>query len=308
MNREEYRLVLGQLPIDNPTEEEMARMCPHLTQDQAVVAFTTGYGYVACPSLFVRDSFQILFYCKESVEENIVWRGYKRVLVTETKKPKLICSYAGRTPASYIDDKLHTDDFFGRYANHKDEAIKFAKYNWGADLVLDDWVEVFKFHINYLVNDRYHTDYPCTESVLYVTLNRYFGEILNDHSKPKSLLFDEAISQMTLDPFVWHELIGERGSLSTFNCAYCGSGLSTSLCVGCERGSLSTFNCAYCGSGLSTSLCVGCGRRFRYDGFRCSWGVPLSRKMVAFLRESGHEFAVDPEIVWKQERDRFKVD
>lgn len=281
MNREEYRSLLGQLPIKNPMAEDMARMCPHLAQDQAVAAFTTGGGFVACPPLRVRNGFQILSYRKEWVEEIKVWRRDTQVVTgTKNHPPRLDWSYAGRTPASYANGKSH-GDVFGNY-KHVDEAVKFAEDNWGAELVLDDWVSVVEFYIQDptdLVNDRYHTDYPRTKVALYVTLNRDWNEIINDRSKPESELIDEAISQMTLDPVVGYEIKGGRGASTE-------------------------FNCAHCGAGLLLSSCTGCGHRFRDDHFRCGWYTPLSRKMVAFLRESGHDFAVDPEIAWKKERQR----
>ncbi|OGM96076.1 MAG: hypothetical protein A3B86_00875 [Candidatus Yanofskybacteria bacterium RIFCSPHIGHO2_02_FULL_38_22b] len=286
MTKEEYRSILGQLPIKNPTAQDMARMCPHLTQDQAVKAFTTGEGYVACPPLRVRHRFQILSYRKEWVEEIKVSRvkdGTEDASVTGTKNypPRLDWSYASRTLASYADGKSH-GDVFGNY-QHMDEAMKFAEANWGADLILDDWNSIVEFYVQdptELVNDRYHKDYPRTKAVLYVTLNRELNEVINDHSKPQSELFDDAISQMTLDSVIWHELRGGRGGYTE-------------------------FNCAHCGAGLSLSSCTGCGHRFRDDQFRCGWNTPLSQKMVAFLREKGHAFEVGPEIAWETEQRHF---
>lgn len=281
MNKQEYRSFLGQLPIKSPTAEDMARVCPHLTQDQAIAAFTARGGNVACPPLRVRNGFQILSYYNEWVEEIKVWRGDTQVVTgTKNHPPRLDWSYAGRTPASYADGKSH-GDVFGNY-KHMAEAMKFAEDNWGGDLVLDDWVSFVEFYVQDptdLVNDRYHTDYPRTKAVLYVTLNREFGEIINDHSKPESELFDDAISQMTLDLVVGREIKGARGSYME-------------------------FNCAHCGAGLWVSSCAGCGHQFRGTHTRGGWQTPLSRKMITFLRESGHEFAVDPKIAWKQEQNR----
>jgi len=284
MNKQEYRSFLGQLPVKNPTAECMARMCPHLTQDQAVAAFTTGDGYVACPPLLVRNGFQILSYRREWVQDIKVLRGDTQVITgTKNHPPLLDWFYVGRTRASYVDGNSH-GDVFSNY-EHMNEAIEFAETNWGAELILDDWVSVVEFYVQDptdLVNDRYHTNYPRTKAILYVTLKRNLNEIINDHSKPESELFDEAISQMTLDRAVWDEIRGGRGGFIKFNCVHCGAGFSPSFFTGCDH-------------------------QLQDDRSMCSYGTPLSRKMVAFLRESGHEFVVDPEIAWKKERHTLDV-
>lgn len=287
MNRQEYRSLLGQLPIKSPTPQDMAVMCPHLTAEEAVQAFTTDSGYVACPPLRIRHGFQILSYHKEWVEEIKVWGvidGKETQTVTGTKNhpARLDWSYANRTPKSYADGKSH-GDVFSSY-KQMDKAMKFAEDNWGDELILDDWDSVVEFYVQDptdLVNDRYHKDYPRTKAVLRVTLTRDLNEVINDHSKPESELFDEVISQMTLDHVIWHELKGGRGGFTE-------------------------FNCAHCGAGLGLSGCSGCGHRFRDDHFRCGWNTPLSRKMVTFLRENGHEFKVDPETAWTKERENWE--
>lgn len=287
MKKEEYRSLLGRLPIKSPSPQDMAELCPHLTPEEAVKAFTTGSGYVALPPLLIRNGFQIVSYHKEWVEEIKVWGvvdGKETRVVTGTKNhpPRLEWSYARRTRESYADGKSH-GDVFSRY-KRMDKAMRFAEDNWGDELILDKWIDVVSFYVQDptdLVNDPYHTDYPRTKAVLYVTLNRDWNEIINDHSKPESELIDEAISQMTLDPAVWHELKGGRGGFTEFNCAYCGAGL-----------------------GLSS--CSGCGHRFHDDHFRCGWYTPLSRKMIAFLREKGHEFKINSEVAWTKERENWK--
>jgi len=160
------------------------------------------------------------------------------------------------------------------------KAMKFAENNWGDELIMDDWVSIIEFYIQDptdLVNDRYHCDYPRTKAVIRVTLNRDLNVISNDHSKPMSELLDEAISQMTLDHFVWQELKGGRGSFTMYNCANCGAGL------------------------LLTS-CPGCGHQFKDDQLRSGWHTPLSRKMVAFLQQNNHEFKINPEIALEREQ------
>lgn len=287
MKSVEYRSILGRLPIKCPTPEDMAMLCPHLTEKQAVRAFTSGNGYVACPPLRVRHGFQIVTYSAEWVEQITASRvneGEIDASVTGTKNhpAQLRWSYAGRTRKSYADGKSH-GDLFTHY-KQMDRAMKFAEDNWGDELILDDWTDVLIIYVQDptdLVNDRYHHDYPRTKAALGVMLNRPLNDIKNDYSKPESVLFDEAIAELTVDPHIWHELKGGRGQYTDFNCAYCGAGLSLAACTGCHNS-------------------------FRDDGMRCGWSTPLSPKMVAFLREHGHEFGIDPEVAWTAERERWE--
>lgn len=287
MKKQEYRSILGHLPIKSPAPEDMAKLCPHLTPQEALAAFTEGDGYVACPSLRVKNAFQIVSLSKEWVETIEVSRikgGTKDASVRGTKNhpARLDWSYAGRTPKSYADGKAHGDVF--HHYLHMDKAIQFSDANWGNELILDNWVSVLQIYLQDptdLVNDKYHTDYPRTKAVLGVALNRDLNEIINDHSKPESMLFDEAITELTIDQVVWHELKGGRGGFTDFNCAHCGAGLG--------------LNC-----------CTGCGHRFRDDQMRCGWSTPLSPKMVAFLCENGFQFKIDPKIAQEKELQRFK--
>ncbi len=276
MKSTEYRSLLGQLPIKSPKPEDMARLCPHLTPEEAVRAFTTGEGYVACPPLRVRHGFQVIKYRRELVE-------VVGITIIKNHPALLEYAYAERTLASYADGMPHGDVFL-KY-EHADKAMRFAEENWGNELVLDDWESSVSFYIQDptdLVNDRYHRDSPRTKVVLYVTLKRDWNKIINDWSKPESELIDEAISQMTIDHMIHSEISGGRGGFTE-------------------------FNCAHCGAGLLLSSCSGCGRKFRDDQSRCGWHTPLSRKMVAFLRENGHVFQVDPEIAWEKERAAYQA-
>jgi hypothetical protein len=282
MESKEYRSILGRLPIKSPTPEDMALVCPHLTKKEAVKAFTTGSGYVACPPLRIRHGFQVLHYQREWVEMIKVWGevGGEKQTVTGTKNhpPMLTLTFASRTRKSYADGKSHGDIF--SKSVHMNKAMGFAEDNWGQELILDDWDSVVQYYIQDptdLVNDYYHHDYPRTKAILGVTLTRDLNEIINDHSGPMSELFDEAISQMTLNPLIWMELKGGRSGFTE-------------------------YNCAHCGAGLSLDHCTGCGHRFQDDNFRHGGYTPLSRKMVEFLRQNGHNFKVDPERAWAKEQ------
>ena len=49
MNRQEYRSLLGRLPIKSPTPQDMAMLCPHLTAEEAVEAIKARTSEVMLP-------------------------------------------------------------------------------------------------------------------------------------------------------------------------------------------------------------------------------------------------------------------
>ncbi|MDD4601925.1 MAG: hypothetical protein PHQ46_12900 [Negativicutes bacterium] len=271
--REAYLSALKRLPIDNPTPEDMAMLCPHLTVEEAVEAFTIGSGEVACPPLKVRHSFQVIALRKERVDNFTGSESYGKVI------PKYLSLPFVRTDKSYADGRGQSID---KPYKHMGKAMAFAEANWGNELVLDDWKSIVEFYVKDptdLINGR-----PRITAVFRVALSRDFNEIVaEDYSKPRSELLDDAISQIALNPFVSQEIRGRRGGFEE-------------------------HNCAHCGAGLLVSSCVSCGHKFRDNGCRSGWYTPLSRKMVAFLRENGHKFAVDPEIAWAKERKSWEED
>ena len=217
MKRQEYDDVLSRLPIENPTSEDMAIVCPHLTEKQAVAAFNNDKGYVACPSLRIRGGFQVVSFHKESDEQS----------------PILMLSSVGRTSQFYEGDQSH--DVFYKY-KYMDEAMKFAENNWGDELILDTWEAVLQIYIqdpSKLVDVGFIENQPKQIAVLFVALNRSLKDIRKDHSYPESKLLDEAILEMTLDIKIGNEIKGERRGDIENNCAYCGYGLGLNLCRCC---------------------------------------------------------------------------
>lgn len=276
---QDYKEALSRLPIKNPTAEDMAMLCPHLTKEQAVVAFSGESSYVACPPLRVRGAFQIVSLRGEWAESVYVRTAGKLVVSgTKVHPPKLDYSYAGRTPQSYADGKSH-GDVFTVYA-HMNEAIKFAEDNWGDQLILDTWDNVVEFTIQD-PSDLYDNGYPKTAAILYACIRGDWNDICNNGSKPRSALIDESLVEITLDKMIRHELKGGRGGYTD-------------------------YNCAYCGSGLGLTGCGGCGHHFRDDHYRSGWNTPLTRKMVDLLQESGHVFKKDPQLAWETEIVRFQ--
>jgi len=270
---------LRNLPIENPTPEDMATICPHLTLEQAVAAFTTKEhsNYVACPPIKIKGAFQIVSLSEEWVEEVKVHRQGDPNVVEgkKTHPPALRYAFACRTPASYANGKSH-EDAFTEYA-HMEEAIAYAEENWGDELILDDWIDYVRMYVQD-PSDLDECESPKTKAVVHLTTYRGWNTIINDHGKPESVVINDAIAVMTLDPFEAYEVKGGRGGYTE-------------------------FNCAYCGGGLGLNHCHSCGQQFRDDYFRCGWYTPIPQKIVELLEESGHIFQMDPMIARRRERE-----
>lgn len=57
MTAQEYLEILGRLPIENPTEEDFAALCPHLTPEEAAEVFSHKDPFVAVPAVKVKAHF-----------------------------------------------------------------------------------------------------------------------------------------------------------------------------------------------------------------------------------------------------------
>ncbi len=150
-----------------------------------------------------------------------------------------------------------------------------------------NWVSVLELYIRNTA-DLEGGRYPRRDVFLGITLDRSFSEIINGGTRPKSELLDGAIVNMTADWGEWYE-------------TYLGEGFGPFGMV------VTGFNCSLCGGGLTIAKCVGCGNTFHDDPFRPAWETPLSRKMIAFLRDRGHKFVIDPEEALAKELYLWKV-
>jgi hypothetical protein len=268
--RDQYLAALNRLPITDPTEEDFASVCPHLTPAEANNAFIFD-NYVASPSVKVRGRFPVLHYYPGNSESNPPIRR------------SLSRGFTGG-PGVAVSTELSFE-----------KAVTYANQNWG-DLLLDSGatiegsvLEIYLDDPSILVDGGgFHSTQPRIEvpnqlglssrlppkgiGSLYVVLNREFGSILNDtRNKVRSQVLDEAIVSMTVNPWEFQEMKGGLGSHIE-------------------------YNCAHCGSGLDLSGCLGCGFRFMDNGIRSGWDVPLSPKMVIFLEKGGHVFKQSPSI------------
>lgn len=204
-------------PIIDPTDEDMARMCPHLTKEEAVKAFRNGnFGtfdstYVACPSLKVRGAFQIVSFTG----------------AVGGRPAKLGWAFTGRTGC-------------GPEYPFTEQAIKFAEENWGKYLIDDTWLEVAEIRImdptDLVKGELYPGGVPKTVMTIIAVMNKRSEKMSFDHSRPRSELFDETIIEMSVDPLISEELKNGRGPYTYHFCGYCGSGFEASYCPGCDHG------------------------------------------------------------------------
>ncbi len=165
------------------------------------------------------------------------------------------------------------------------EALAHARQHWRDALVQDEWPGIFRIFVRdpiNLVTLSTGRRYPSSKGILYATLNRTFTEILNDGSLPGSALLDAAIIRILPEGPLADELMGP-GEVA------------------------GSFYCANCGSGLGPSSCPGCRHRFDDDHCRSVWDAPLPPKAVAFLREQGHAFAIDPAEASERERRKHEI-
>lgn len=251
MDKRRYLEALGQLPIKHPDEADLRRYAPYLTDEQiGQIISAEKTVYFAVPSIRIKHGVQVLSYSKEY---------------------GLSHAFASRTRKSYADRKAHGDIF--TESVYMKEAMQYAESNWTGDLILDTWVDFGEIIIQdpSVLSSQ---GYPTTKFVVYFTVNRGWNEIANDHSAPEWKLWDQALSQMTLNRFEEDELKGGRGGYTDYNCAVCGSGLGLSGCPNCHH-------------------------QFRDDHFRCGWQTPLPPKIVELLRKAGHVFSQDPALLWK---------
>lgn len=262
----------------------MAALCPHLTPEEAVAAFSAGEdasAHVACPPLRVRGAFQIIRYIKPR----------------DGEPGRVAMIRAGRTPASYATAEGQHGDVFTRYP-HMERAIAYAEQEWGDHLILDTWAAYVESHLQDPtqlrpregtrqefagVNPGERTGFPTTKGTLHLALARDVNDIINDHSEPGSVQYDAATVEATVDGFIGAELKGGRGGYTL-------------------------FHCTVCESPLGLTECKGCGHAYGDDGWRSGSLEPLGPKLIAVVKASGlTAFPKDPAVAQATELAQWKI-
>lgn len=279
ITREEYLQALTLVAtrgIENPTEEDLVKVTPHLTDTQRSDAFTpkneeSGPAYVAVPPVLIRRGYNVVSYRPEPLT----------LSDGRIAPPSLDYAFASRTPESYADRKKHGDVFYNM--PHQEEAMKFAKKHWGSRLVTDNWNYFTTMYVQD-PTDLYpkeagwgSAETPKTKFVIYYTSYRDGSDMANDHSKPQSEIVNENVAIATLNPVEGSEIKGGRGGWTE-------------------------FQCAHCAGGLDLTECTNCGNKFRDDYMRSGHITPISPKLVQLLEEAGHTFKMSPTIAWEREK------
>lgn len=279
MTKLDYERMLRQLPIDNPKCSDLRALFPHLSTQEIGEVLTPqgerGTNSVSTPPLRVGDFFQVL---------DFVW-GYKK-RDGSVMEPELRVNHGYKMSTEF---------------SHQDKARAYAREYWGDDLVVDNWVD---FSVIYVQDPSDLAElrpenfasvavaaresipflakgFPKTKARVYFTMSRDWNAILNDHSRPRSKLIDDAVLEMTLDPLVVQELKGRRPMPTEW------------------------YNCALDGSGLNVRGCGECGNKFMDDNYRTGWDTPIPRKLTELLVSSDFQFRQDPEIARGKESERF---
>ncbi len=272
----DYLAMLQRLPIDEPRVEKVRVLFPHLAADEISAVLTWGKDsdsrHTALPPLRVDGAFQI-----------VSLNGSCKTIDGTVLPQRLSWAQTGRTRESYGAKAGDYDDAFRSY-RHMEKAIQFAQEQWASDLILDDWssfIEIYVQDPTDLHEAKFSTGKPKTKAVVGFTTARAWNDLINDHSKPRSQVIDDAIAQITTDKHIAEELRGGRGQFIEHNCAYDGAGL-----------------------GLSS--CGECGKEFKYDGSRGGSITPLSAKITGYLIAQGFQFGQDPEIARRKEGERYK--
>jgi len=246
-----YLTALHRLPIENPTEDDLAQLFPHLTKAEAVEAFARAGGAgVASPPLRVRDTVHV-----------ILRVDYPGPHVFSVRAVRVKCAPPlGKAQPRVVEEFPYTE-----------RALRFANKHWRKKLIPDTWDK----QLNINLHEAGETS-PAL--VLFAAHKREVRELMQDRSHPQSEIFDAALVDVTLDPLVGHELSSGHQTYWISNCGYCGGSLGRVACTGCG-----SHNAGKLGSS--------------------NWHMPLSKKVVDFLRKSGHVFTRDPALAQEVERE-----
>ncbi len=237
MTSREYLEILRRLPIENPTEQDMIALCPHLTPEEAVAAFAVEHPYVAVPGIRIAGAFHVINFLP----------GH------EEKDPSLDYAFSKR-----LDDTAATEQ--------QRRAVAYARSHWGNELIEDTWQSVLQI----ILQDptKLHPaptgpGYPTTVTYLWLCLDRGYNKIHNDPSAPEFELLEKSIVFSTTDPAIAAELKGGRGAFTDYNCANCGGGLDLNYCTGCGV----EFTDNHVRSGHRTPLSAEMVEKLQNEGF-----------------------------------------
>lgn len=272
---------LERLPIEEPTVKKVRGLFPHLSLEEISGFLDTGRNsgkteWIAVPPLRVDGAFHVV----ESLPACDPQRQLKPL-------PRRLWFFsAERTKKSYADGKYPKGTSSPFTAKYMNRAIQYARDHWSDDLTLDDWVDVVQINLKDPTDLRktgFSKGSPETKAIVLFTTTRKWHDIINDYSKPRSQVIEDALhGEITTNFFVAQELKKE--------------GIPTT----------EEYNCLRDGAGLLLTECTGCGRTFKDDRSRTGWYTPLPPSVAEYLISQGFEFEINPAVARKREAGYFK--
>jgi len=265
MTREKYIEVLqASTRINNPTDDQLAAVCPHLSYGQAVQALKArGYLGIALPPTKVRGSYRIAYTSEGNPVKGVA--PYLSIRFESNRTPE---AYADPADGRRLRNQPHDVPFV-------EEAIAYATQFWPEALVAVSWVDCLKIYIDNPA-DLYKGPLGATERrTLYIAalcLDRRWNDIQNDHNKSVVEQLESATVAATVNETEAVELLAGNG--------------------------YGKYNCSRCGGGLTTSACTGCGIRYPTGAMTTGWGFPLTPTAIKLLRDAGHTFELPPERLY----------
>ena len=261
-----YEAVLSALPSCGLGNKAIAELFPHMQVKEVLGELLEGCGVVAVPAITIRNVVHLI-------------------------------AYNGKDNSLALSETVSLSRF-----DKQDERLKYAKK--ACDFACEAWrdrlispivkaVAVFNLvdpesaGVAEKVNGR---------RILYVALNRNFDWISYNTVRAQHSQVENALAYMTVSSIEGRELLTCGQKREVYNCEICGAPLEKYRCANCGH----TFmHCSCCQNPIGDD-CFRCGCEVLAGEFKFSLG-PLGKTLVKFLEQSGHVFAVDPDIARQRE-------
>lgn len=193
---EQYRAALERLPIVNPSDADIAVLCPHLPVALAKRVLFDEHRSLGCPPLRVDGRCQVISYAPHARRVNLSF------------------------PSSAKNGVALASD-----------AAAFAAQHWGERLIHDTWTSVLMIYVDDPAQLNAH-GFPKTQHVIFAALLQEYRDLLSDE-RVSSEAISASIADVTMHWISGREYGGDRSPRVARCCARCGDGLGICQCFGC---------------------------------------------------------------------------
>lgn len=202
------------------TFETVSGICPHLSEAAVLdllarASRSTDLVEFAVPSVLIANSYHV---CGIA--------------------PPLKCSgFLGyhrhkRMPSSFADGKVRFTFHESRPTLFVDEALAYARDNWGEHLQTDTWQSVVKFKLYRPQHNEATTTPPEALAQVAVSLSQSLADL--QAAEPQlSEVLDESVIRISTHLCEEREMAGGRQVSELNNCACCGAALDLATCKTC---------------------------------------------------------------------------